>query len=141
MAAQGFQFAPGSVPQLHRAIVAGRGDGLAIRRKTDAQDPTRMAAQGFSSRPARSHSFTVLSSLAVAMVSPSGEKLTLKTPPVWPAQGFQFAPGSVPQLHRAIVAGRGDGLAIRRKTDAQDPTRMAAQGIALQKPIEIIHFP
>ena len=44
-------------------------------------------------------------------------------------QGVQLPTADIPQLHRTIGAGAGQGLAIRRKTHTSDTTRMAFQGV------------
>ena len=51
--------------------------------------------------------------LAEAIVRPSGLNATPKTPPVWPLRVERLlAGGGVPDLHRPIVAGRGEAAAV-----------------------------
>ena len=44
-------------------------------------------------------------------------------------EALQFPATTIPQLHRPIPAGAGQGLTIRRKTHTIDPIRMALEAL------------
>ena len=69
-----------------------------------------------------SHSFTVLSQLALATRCPSGENATPQTASECPVEGAEFlAAAGVPQLHGLVLAGAGHPLPVGRERHAQDP--------------------
>jgi hypothetical protein len=78
-----------------------------------------------------SHSRTVWSSLPVARVCPSGLNATDQTGSVWPVRGSPGAGvgrvGGVPQPHRLVAAGGGQGVPIRAERHRVDEVSVAAQ--------------
>ena len=70
----------------------------------------------------------MLSSLAVARVCPSGANATARTASVWPVSGSPRRRGSgrvadIPQQHRVVGAGGGQGVPVRGERHRLSPRR------------------
>ena len=75
---------------------------------------------------AASHTFTVPSQLAEASRLPSGLNATLETLVGVPLEGEGFLPGrGVPHLHRPVLTGGGEPLAVGAERHARDQRRCA----------------
>ncbi len=106
------------VPHFHRLVPAAAGDALAVRAEGHADDTLVWPLRESVSLPVcASQTFTVLSSLPLAMRLPSGLKATLLTSPVALEGERQLAGLRVPHLYltwhlivEPINVGAGQGV-------------------------------
>src|SRR5262249_21996412 len=128
--------AAGSLPQPNRSVVTGRGQGLAVRGVDNRPDRTMVpvelakffaagrlpqpdglvvtgGSQGLAVRRADNRPDRPLVPARLATYFPPGAPLALELANVGGG-------GSLPQPNRLVVAGRGQGLAIRKINNRPD---------------------
>ncbi len=131
----------GHVPQDHRAGRRWRWPGCARPGRTPPTTPQSVwPVRGCPSRCGRagsvtSHRITVLSPLAVARVRPSGANATDvhrvgvagegSPDPLRPGRV-----GQIPQDHRLVGAGGGQGVPVRGERHRRTPARCGRSGVA-----------
>src|SRR5579885_1692532 len=114
-------------PDAHGLVAAGRGDPLPIGRPGDAIDRAAMALVGANWRSFRSvPGLRVVFSTKKSVANGRDDLCAIRRPGnrvhrVRVQQGKTLAGGlRVPDLHRSIIAGRGDAFAIWRPGDGID---------------------